>query len=125
VLSLRVFLHKLRCVSRRGKTGGFTGYEALQQHIAKGPSQQIVSLSFADESVVPLGHEPVIYNNDIIGKTTTCAFGYRIGKPIALAQVTNAPNTGEQVEVDIAGTLSVANVDLAPLFDPNGIRMKG
>lgn len=115
-------------------TGGFTGYEALQKRLHEGALLQIVSLTFTDESVVPLGHEPVIFNDNIIGKTTSCAFGYRIGKPIALAQVSNDSISnaskangfiaGAIVEVDIAGALASAVVSMSPLYDAEGHRMK-
>lgn len=106
------------------KSGGFTGYEALQERAEQESSQQIVSLTFADDSVVPLGHEPIIYNNTIVGKTTSCAYGYRVGKPIALAQVSMMLNSGSQVEVDVAGRLYQAQVNLEALYDAPGTRMK-
>ncbi len=106
------------------KTGGFTGYEALRASASQPPAQQIVSLAFTDNSAVPLGHEPVIYNHEIIGKTTSCAFGYRVGKPIALAQASTSLKTGMQVVVDIAGKLCAADVSLEPLYDSSGARMK-
>ena len=116
------------------KSGGFTGYEALLKRLQQSSTDQlstnqIVSLTFADDFVVPLGHEPVIYNNDIIGKTTSCAFGYRVGKPIALAQASSVLVSGivqsdGTVEVDIGGSLYEAHLSVSPLFDATGTRMK-
>ncbi len=106
------------------KNGGYAGFDALSIQLEQGPSQQIVSLSFDDVSVVPIGHEPVLFNGDIIGKTTSCAFGYRVGRPIALAQVSAGLITNGQVEVDIAGALQSATVSLEPLFDASGQRMR-
>jgi len=106
-------------------SGGFTGYKALQKRAEKGASQQIVSLTLDDQNAIPLGHEPVICNNEIIGKTTSCAFGYRIGKPVALARVTKNPVTDDKVEIDIAGELCVASISHGPLYDAAGSRMKG
>ena len=105
-------------------TGGFTGYAALQKLAKQKPSQQIVSLVFSDDAAVPLGNEPIIYNNEIIGKTTSCAFGYRIGKPVALSIASSFLETDMQVEVDIAGSLTKAKVNRASLFDPAGSRLK-
>jgi len=105
-------------------TGGFTGYAALQKLAKQKPSQQIVSLVFSDDAAVPLGNEPIIYNNEIIGKTTSCAFGYRIGKPVALSIASSFLETDMQVEVDIAGSLTKAKVNRASLFDPTGSRLK-
>jgi 4-methylaminobutanoate oxidase (formaldehyde-forming) len=106
------------------KEGGFVGYDAMKAKSATPALKQIVSLTIDDENAVPLGHEPVITNDKIIGRTTTCAFGYRVGKPIALAYVSSSINVGEQVEIDIAGELFKAQVDIAPLYDATGTRMK-
>jgi len=106
------------------KTGGYLGHEAMLANANKQRSQQIVSLTFADDSVVPIGYEPVIFDDEIVGKTTSCAFGYRVGKPIALAQVSSNLEKGSEVEIDLAGTRCIAQVTNEPLFDPAGIRMK-
>ena len=73
---------------------------------------------------VPLGHEPIYLNGEIIGQTSSCAYGYRIGKPVALGHVKIALETGTQVQIDIARTLYNAEITIGPLYDPNGTRMK-
>lgn len=107
------------------QAGGFTGYDAMQASAAELTKLQIISLRFADEQIVPLGHEPVIHNDQIIGKTTSCAFGYRVGKPVGLAQVSTELPSGTQLEVDIAGERCMATVSHESLFDAAGERMKG
>lgn len=106
------------------KSGGFTGYEAMKAYSDQPRSHQIVSLLFDDKSMVPLGHEPIVLNGEIVGKTTSCAFGYRIGKPVALGQVSVNPEVGGKLDVDIAGELCKVTAHHAPLFDADGIRMK-
>ncbi len=106
------------------KTGGFIGFDALSQNGLPDSSHQVVSLRFDDLDIVPLGHEPVLIAGEIIGKTTTCAYGYRVGSPIALAQTTHKLSTGDRVTVDIAGVHSSATVSIEALFDPSGSRMK-
>jgi len=106
------------------KSGGYKGFESLRSRIDKPSPNQIVSLAFLDNSVNPIGHEPIIVNNKIVGKTTSCAFGYRVGKPIALAQTLNFLKSGDRVEVDIAGNRCTAEVTLESLYDSDGSRMK-
>lgn len=106
------------------KLGGFIGAEALAERRAEGPVSHVVSLSLDDENAVPLGHEPIYMNGKIIGKTSSCAFGYRIGKPVALGAVNATLSTGDRVQVDIARTLFDATVTIGPLFDPSGARMR-
>ncbi len=106
------------------QAGGFIGYDAMLNHMKQSPTQQIVSLTFVDESVVPLGHEPVIYRDEVIGKTTSCSFGYRVGRPIALAQMAFGPVGDDHVDVDIAGKRHKAQIKPGALFDVAGTRMK-
>ena len=106
------------------KEGGFVGYSAMQARAARPAAKQIVSLTLDDLHAVPLGHEPVVVDGCIVGKTTTCAYGYRVGNPIALAYVSNTVKTDTQVEIDIAGKLYTARVTFAPLYDATGTRMK-
>ena len=86
------------------KSGGFIGFEALQEQMATGVKSRVVSLVFDDENAVPLGHEPVYLNNEIIGQITSASFGYRINRPIAIAYL-QSPIEGEtSLAVNIAGT---------------------
>ena len=84
----------------------------------------MISLALDDVDAVPLGHEPVYLDGKIIGQTSSCAFGYRIGKPVALAHVSKQVKDGARVQVDIARQMFDATVTLGPLYDPDGTRMK-
>lgn len=107
------------------KQGGFVGHESLRpDSLKKNSSNQIVSLLFHDNDAIPLGHEPLIIDNEIVGKTTSCSYGYRVEKPVALAQVSSAIPEGACVDVDIAGERFLATVSHVSLFDPEGSRMK-
>ena len=106
------------------KSGGFTGYKAMQQRLANGAVRQTVSLKFADELAVPQGHEPIFFDGKIVGQTTSCGFGYRVNKPVALAYLKECLSEGSILQVDIARTLFDATVSYDPLFDPTGSRMK-
>ncbi|WP_120499719.1 FAD-dependent oxidoreductase [Roseovarius sp. EL26] len=106
------------------KSGGFIGYEALQERLANGAQPNVVSLTLDDESAMPLGHEPIYLDGEIIGQTSTCAFGYRIGKPVALGHVKTQVADGARVQLDIARQMFDATITIGPLFDPDGSRMK-
>lgn len=103
----------------------FIGYDAMQRAFDTPAKQRIVSLRVADMAAVPLGNEPVYHDGQIIGKTTSASFGYRVGYPVALAYIDNdiAVN-GANVSINIAGTHVAANVSRKALFDPAGIRMR-
>lgn len=106
------------------KTGGFTGYDALQARLENGATPKLVSLTIDDENAVPLGHEPIYLNREIIGHTTSCAFGFRVGKPIALGMVHQTVDPGTRVKVDIARQMFDATLSTGALYDPEGTRMK-
>ncbi|MGP6089581.1 GcvT family protein [Antarctobacter jejuensis] len=106
------------------KSGGFTGAEALAEARRSGAVPKVVSLKLDDETAVPLGHEPIYLDGQIIGQTSSCAFGYRVGGPVALGHVDRTLEDGARVQVDIARRLFDATIVLGPLFDPNGTRMK-
>ena len=98
--------------------------EALQDRVANGAVTQVFSLTLDDENAVPLGHEPICKGDEIIGQTSSCAFGFRVGKPVALGKSHHVLATGDRVKVDIARTLYDATVTLGPLFDPEGTRVR-
>ena len=63
----------------------------------------------------------------IVGKTTSAAFGYRIGRPVALAlidadRLAGAPE--KRVDVDIAGFRHSGAVSFGAAYDPRGMRMR-
>ena len=104
----------------------FIGKQALELQRENGETNRIVSLILEDADAVPLGNEPVYCGGQIAGKTTSAAFGYRICKPVALADLSMAAarEPGARVEVDIAGRRFAARVCDGPVFDPQGGRMR-
>ena len=106
------------------KSGGYIGAEAIEEKRKTSTTHQVVSLILDDPDAVPLGHEPVYSGDQIIGHTTSCAFGYRVGRPVALAFCKAGFVGGDQVEVNIAGQKFTATVHLGALFDPKGGRMR-
>ena len=105
-------------------SGGFCGYEALQAKRNSGEKNQLVSLVLEDTDAQPLGFEPVYLGGEIIGTTSSCAYGYRVGKPVALALVNTTLSEADSVKVDIAGQLFSAKVKVSAMYDPQGLRMK-
>jgi len=105
------------------KSGGFIGFDAMQARAAAGAGPRVVSLVLDDETAVPIGHEPIMLDGAIIGQTTSCAFGYRIGKPVALGHIDRTITDVTRVQIDIARTLFDAVATPNAPFDPNGTRM--
>jgi 4-methylaminobutanoate oxidase (formaldehyde-forming) len=103
----------------------FIGREALLRKGERGPASRLLSVVLQDREVFPLGNEPLLGDGRIIGKTTSAAFGYRIGRPVALAFVERtSAEEGAPVELQIAGEPAKGLLRLAPAFDPDGRRMR-
>jgi len=106
------------------QSGGFTGFDAMQARRASGANNHVISLTLDDEKAVPLGHEPIYLDGRIVGQTSSCAFGFRVGKPVALGYCDTPLSNGDSVEIDIAREFFNATVTIGPLFDPEGARMR-
>ncbi len=104
----------------------FIGREALIRQRDAGEVSRMRTIVLNDVDAVPLGNEPVYANGTIVGKTTSAAFGYRVGKPIALADLRFEPGTHapDMVDIDIAGDRCAGLVIDAPAFDAGGARMR-
>lgn len=105
---------------------GFIGKRALLSQRGEMPTSQLVSIILDDSNAWPLGNEPVYYRSQIIGKTTSATFGYRVGKPVVIALVQTQDITLGQsnVEIDIAGTRYTGTITTNAAFDPDGKRMR-
>ena len=99
----------------------FIGKESLR---AYNPSRKLASIVLQDESAEPLGDEPVYCGETVCGRTTSAAFGYRIGKPVALAFLSHDSFAAQSVAVDIAGVRFAGNIIDGAAFDSAGARMK-
>lgn len=103
---------------------GFIGEEALARRREVPPARRCLSLLFDDEAAEPLGHEPVRHDGRIVGETSSAAFGYRVGRPVALALIDAAVPDDATVTVDIAREQVSARLQARPPFDPDGARMR-
>jgi len=87
----------------------------------QGPAKKLISVILDDEAAVPLGNEPVICDGRIIGKTTSASFGYRVGKPVALALIETAyGEQGRSCAVDVAGSQFRGIIIDGAVYDPDG-----
>lgn len=105
----------------------FIGRGALAERREAGETNRIATLLFdPDTAATPLGNEPVYVGREIVGKTTSAAHGYRVGRPIALAELKSrdALTDGAAVSIDLAGTRIPATVTLGPAFDARGDRVR-
>ena len=104
----------------------FIGREALKRQRDAGEACRIVTVLLDDQEAVPLGGEPVVFDGEMVGMTTSAAFGYRVARPLAIADLRHpqARVEGARVEIDIAGERWPGSVTLRAAFDPEGRAMR-
>ena len=105
----------------------FIGRDALERRRERGVATRLATLVLDDESAVPLGNEPVVLGGSIVGKTTSAAFGYRVGRPVALAYLEiggEGQIEGLRIDVDIARERYSGTASLLAAFDPRGERLR-
>jgi glycine cleavage system aminomethyltransferase T/glycine/D-amino acid oxidase-like deaminating enzyme len=105
----------------------FIGKAVLLEHRDQSPASKLVSIVLDSADAQPLGNEPVYHDGRIIGKTTSAAFGYRVGRPVAIALVNSQDEKnldGLDVDVDIAGSQNAGTIILNPAYDPEGSNMR-
>ena len=110
-----------------GRNKDFVGRDALSRLEDRSPRQRIATIILDDQEAVPLGGEPVRLGERIVGKTTSAAFGYRVGRAVALAmidaeRIAGAPE--QRVDIDIAGSRASGTVSFEAAYDPHGRRMR-
>ncbi len=105
----------------------FIGKHALEERLESGARNRFISVILDDHVAIPIGDEPVIYQGNPSGKTTSATFGHRINAPVAISILNDGIELpdGTSLEVNIAGVLFSGKAKHGPTFDPAGIRMKG
>ncbi len=118
------------CV-KLGKPGGFIGEEALRRVKAEGVRRRLACLVLDDPRDVVLGGEPVLGQGasdggGVLGRVTSGGSGWSLGASIAYAYLPlEAAVAGTRLEVDLFGVPRAATVTAQPLFDPEGLRVRG
>jgi len=112
------------------KPGGFVGRDALLAAKAEGPPRdRVVGLAVDDTEADLFGNEPVYLNGTRVGYVRAAAYGYTVGGPVALAQVTNPDGvTAEWLKsggftVHTDTTHWPARLQIPPFYDPKRLRI--
>ena len=103
------------------KKGEFLGRDALIAAQEKGLNWNFVTLEVHDVTDADArGNEAIYKDGILVGRATHGAFGYRIGKSIALAMVKPEFSAiGTKLEIKILGKLHSATVIEESPFDPD------
>jgi dimethylglycine dehydrogenase len=104
----------------------FTGRAAALAERAAGPARRFVVMEVADADAEVVGYESIMKDGAAVGYVTSGAYGHCVGKSLAAGYVPTAlAREGARFEIDILGEMRTATVRLQPLYDPQGLRLRG
>ncbi|MEX2647623.1 MAG: FAD-dependent oxidoreductase [Alphaproteobacteria bacterium] len=105
--------------------GDFPGRAALVREQQQGVARRLVTLACEVKGADPFGNEPIWAWRAMVGRATSGAYGYTVGKSLALAYVNNqhaAPGT--QLKIEILGKRYPAMVVPDSPWDPDNARLR-
>jgi dimethylglycine dehydrogenase len=104
----------------------FTGRAAALAERAAGPRRRFVVMEVADADAEVVGYESIMKDGAAVGYVTSGAYGHCVGKSLAAGYVPTAlARDSARFEIDILGEMRAATVRLEPLYDPQGLRLRG
>lgn len=103
----------------------YVGKPATDNARQTGVKQKLVYLSVDAKGVDCHGNEPVFYNDELVGVTTSGGYGHCVGKSLAFAYVnTKNSKPGNKLIIEILDTRCEAVIEAEPLWDPKALRMR-
>lgn len=113
------------------KPGGFLGREALLAQRAQGtPVKRLVQFILQDPEPILYHNEPIYRDGQLLGLTSSAAYGHFLGGAVALGYVRSdggvmpAFVTSGKWEIEIGLARYAATASLRHLHDPTGGRMR-
>jgi dimethylglycine dehydrogenase len=104
----------------------FTGRAAALAERTAGAGRRFVVLEVADADCEVVGYESILHEGVAVGYVTSGAYGHCVGKSLAAGYVpAGLARDGARFEIDILGEMRTATVRLEPLYDPQGLRLRG
>ncbi len=103
--------------------GGFVGREALARIREEGTARRLVTFTAPAEAPL-LGGEAILYEDEVVGTTTSGGYGHTLGRAVALGYLPAelAGETGFEIEAFMRRW--PAERGPRCLYDPKGLRLK-
>ena len=103
----------------------FIGQEAAREEQRTGPRLRLITLVVAAEDADVMGNEPIWHQDAVVGWVTSGGYAHYVEASVALGYVPAALADARDFEVEVLGHRRPATRAEAPLFDPQGTRMRG
>jgi len=104
----------------------FVGKQAAMQERVRGPQKRLVTMTVETEDIDVSNDEAILKDGECIGYVTSGGYAHSIGRSMALGYVPIEFAKADSVlEVEINGEMYAARVIDKPLYDPDGVKMRG
>ncbi len=108
------------------KDTDFIGRRAAEAERATGPARKLVRFQVAAEDADVHGYEPIWLQDEVVGFCTSGGYAHHSGASLAMGFLpTDRIEMTKTVEIEILGQRRKARVVKTPVFDPDGLRMRG
>jgi heterotetrameric sarcosine oxidase gamma subunit len=115
---------------RLDKAAPFIGRDALLAQRERPLSRRLVVFLLDDPEPLLYHDEPIWRDGALVGRITSGAYGHTMGRAVGLGYVehadgvTDAYVAGGRWKIEIAGERCAARAQLAPPYDPKGLRVR-
>jgi dimethylglycine dehydrogenase len=107
------------------KSGGYIGADVVERKKSEGVPIHLVYCEVDADDADPMGNEPVLDGDAIIGVTTSGGYGHVVRKSLAFAYVNSGyESAGTTFDVRILGQRRKATVLAEAAWDPTNERLK-
>lgn len=104
----------------------FIGRAAVAAEKAAGPKRRLCSFIVEADDADVVADEPIFHGGKVVGFVTSGGYAHHAEKSVALGFLpVDLIEEGRAVEIEILGDLRKATLFSQPLFDPEGLRMRG
>ena len=108
------------------KNTDFIGRRAAEAERATGPARKLVRFQVAAEDADVHGYEPIWLQDEVVGFCTSGGYAHHSGASLAMGFLpTDKIEMTKTVEIEILGQRRKARIVKTPVFDPDGLRMRG
>ncbi|WP_288441618.1 FAD-dependent oxidoreductase [uncultured Pseudomonas sp.] len=109
----------------KSEKGDFEGHAAVIAEKGAPSSHRLVLMEVEAGRADALGSEPIFQGDEMVGLTTSGAYGYRVEKSLALGFIRrDLVGPGTQLSIEILGERCPAIVTRNCVYDPTGARLK-
>jgi dimethylglycine dehydrogenase len=102
--------------------GGFIGHAAAA---AETPSHRLTTFAVHDTDIDVMGDEPIWQGEKVVGWVTSGGYAHHSRRSVALGYIEAEHRSTGDLTIEILGDRRPATIVAKPLFDPDGLRMRG